>query len=96
MILATGIPRASRVITTVSLGALLGFPLYVVAEQKRILDTSDQLPETTTATARGCLVKWLFLKVMQEQRVGAEEYINRQIIQIQIQMQIHLQIQMQI
>ena len=30
--------------------------------------------------ARGCLVKWLFLKVMQEQRVGAEECINLQII----------------
>ena len=30
--------------------------------------------------ARGCLVKWLFLKVMQEQRVGAEESINLQII----------------
>ena len=48
--------------------------------------------------ARGCLVKWLFLKVMQEQRVGAEECINLQIIQIQIQiqMQIHVRIQIQI
>jgi len=33
---------------------------------------------------------------MQEQRVGAEECTNLQIIQIQIQMRIHVQIQIQI